>query len=463
MNDFADWLSPMVVKELRQGLRSRGFLAPFLIVQLMMIVCVLISLNSDARNTATEFFWLITGAALLVGMPIRGINSLRGEMKGQTLELLLLTQLSAWRIVAGKWAALFLQTLLLVSALSPYVVLRYFLGGVDLVGEFVILFWLLVANALLTGICVGISPFMNGFLGVVTICMTPFLGAIALRSTIGRRVVEDEVPVVITEQIWLAVACLLGPLLILSALELAVGKIAPPAEDRTLFKRLLAVAIVGVAVLLEGIHHTRGFLGAVALLMVTPILIGAITSTAPSIPVLYRRYRPFQWRQCRWELPGWLSWALGKFLRPGWATGMWFALVMIGIIAVGSGVDIGSGSLLRLIISGIGALFLPLLLVHLFFPKRNSFIVYLCFQIFFFILANMFSTSRTLREHWGSSFVPPVEFWLHFFNHFVPSKEGAGFYVLSGVTALSLLILFFLSLKEWKTIATLEREAARLG
>lgn len=33
LSDFPEWLDPMVVKELRQGLRARWFVAPFLLLQ----------------------------------------------------------------------------------------------------------------------------------------------------------------------------------------------------------------------------------------------------------------------------------------------------------------------------------------------------------------------------------------------------------------------------------------------
>ena len=38
--DFSDWVSPILVKELRQGLKSRVFVATFIIVQVVMILLV---------------------------------------------------------------------------------------------------------------------------------------------------------------------------------------------------------------------------------------------------------------------------------------------------------------------------------------------------------------------------------------------------------------------------------------
>jgi len=40
MNDFADWLSPILVKELRQGMRARAF----------MTICLSFPNSSDGRR-----------------------------------------------------------------------------------------------------------------------------------------------------------------------------------------------------------------------------------------------------------------------------------------------------------------------------------------------------------------------------------------------------------------------------
>ncbi len=55
--DFPDWLSPMLVKELRQGIRSKAFMAVFFLTQLLMILSVVLNsrrhlvlaLGRDAR------------------------------------------------------------------------------------------------------------------------------------------------------------------------------------------------------------------------------------------------------------------------------------------------------------------------------------------------------------------------------------------------------------------------------
>ena len=49
--DFPRWLPPMLVKELRQGLRMRGFVATLVGFQVLMLVLTLIALNSQSASS----------------------------------------------------------------------------------------------------------------------------------------------------------------------------------------------------------------------------------------------------------------------------------------------------------------------------------------------------------------------------------------------------------------------------
>src|ERR1043165_446027 len=129
----------MLVKELRQGMRSRLFVISFLLVQAAMILVAVLGLyaavNKEETSEVSGLFWAILGAPLLIIMPMSGLGAVGNERKTNTLEPIFLTRLTARRILTGKWLALVAQTVLLVCAILPYAVLRYFLGGVDLGAE----------------------------------------------------------------------------------------------------------------------------------------------------------------------------------------------------------------------------------------------------------------------------------------------------------------------------------------
>ena len=95
----------------------------------------------------------------LAVLPAGGFNALQAEIRRANIELLLLTKLSRWRVILGKWSMLSAQSLLVFSSLLPYLVTRYFFGGVDLIQSFYLGALLLVLNAAANAIVIGASAY----------------------------------------------------------------------------------------------------------------------------------------------------------------------------------------------------------------------------------------------------------------------------------------------------------------
>jgi hypothetical protein len=460
MNDFADWFSPIIVKELRQGLRARAFLGIFLAVQFFMIVCVLVSLGSDSNNSVAPLFWMVIGAGILLAMPMRGLAALQGELKGNTLELMLLTQLSAWRITAGKWLALILQTLLLVCSVLPYVVLRYFLGGVDLVTDLTVLGWMLAGSALLTALGVGLSPYMQSIvgriaLGLLIVMSFSFIPTLLLRATMLGRVGAAPSPL---PSAWLWAVSFLGPLLILELFELGVGKIAPLAENHGTRKRLLVAALLAVAVILGRVLHEPGFLLTLAAIAIAPVTLGFLMEETVAIPSLYRTF-------VRWKF---LGRAAGRLLYPGWASGLLFFSAILAAFLWSASFHWSDHDVRFRVLAGLEAVFAPLVFVRLYFRKAKSILpYYFGVQLLLFVTAVILSANFNRTGHsWLWAFIPTIGFFLHLWvsdftsGHWFP-VAGASMISVAVIVA-SQLVLFILSLKQWKIIGAMEREAALL-
>src|SRR4051812_13893716 len=109
-NDFPDWAGPMLVKELRQSMRSRSFSLSFSALQAALVLLLVSNVLRYSRNPErfdptklSSIFWMLIAAHLLVLTPLRAVNEFAGERKARTLELIYLSGLSAWRICFGKW------------------------------------------------------------------------------------------------------------------------------------------------------------------------------------------------------------------------------------------------------------------------------------------------------------------------------------------------------------------------
>ncbi len=134
---LSDRVSPIVVKELRQGLRSRTFAVFF---GLMLVTCLLISLGFLAAAQPGEAkgpmaFSAYFAALALVQffvIPYSAYRSMAREREEETWVLLTLTGLGARRILLGKLGSAVLQGALYSSGAAPFLLFSYYLNGVDL-------------------------------------------------------------------------------------------------------------------------------------------------------------------------------------------------------------------------------------------------------------------------------------------------------------------------------------------
>ena len=150
-----DFLSPMVVKELRQGMRSRSFATVFLAAQMLFALMVLMDLNDG--NGAPHRLWTLLVLAAYFIFPLLGMGALAAEMNGNTLELVLLTRLSPLQIAAGKWLTLAAQSGLTALTVLPYLAIFYFRGGVDIAQLLLSLLAIVCFSATGIAVAVGLS------------------------------------------------------------------------------------------------------------------------------------------------------------------------------------------------------------------------------------------------------------------------------------------------------------------
>ena len=217
-NDFSDWISPIVVKELRQGLRSRSYMVLFMGLQALMVLFVATALAEDFRNTGA-MFWVVMFVVLVLVLPSMAMGALHEERRENKLELLLLTRISSRGFIWGKWASYMLMGILLVVAILPYVVLRYYAGGVDFVEELGWLALMVLASGLLTAIGLTLSAIRNAILRWFAAFLLGFLSLMMFGMQIGSIMGSMD-------EMWLLIIVIAIPGLFI-ILEIAVSIISP--------------------------------------------------------------------------------------------------------------------------------------------------------------------------------------------------------------------------------------------
>jgi hypothetical protein len=139
LDALSDRLSPLVVKEVRQFVRGRDFLASFgsgLVVGLLISFVASIEAMGGSTTAGASAFATLTICLSLLGLavvPLGAFSALRTERLEQTLDLISLTTMSARRIVIGKLMAQILKLITFFAAMAPFMATSFLLGGVDLV------------------------------------------------------------------------------------------------------------------------------------------------------------------------------------------------------------------------------------------------------------------------------------------------------------------------------------------
>jgi ABC-type transport system involved in multi-copper enzyme maturation permease subunit len=320
VSEFPERLGPVLIKELRQGLRSGLFVLPFVVLPAVLGIVAVWGLAVDnsasARSGVGGFFWVAVVVPVLVITPLRALGAVRSEREAQTLDLLQLTPLTAWRIVFAKWSSLVVQALLWVVALLPFFVLRYFFGGMNLTGELASLLWVLTFGAALTaaGIVVSTLPrllswltlaafVVFGFGGFWSILLTVFSGRSYARSLItGAAAGFPEA------------ALLIGIVAHLTylALAYAASRIAPLADNYALRLRGGALALFAWPVLGRLLLGDRDEAwGPFFFLAVSATTVITVIDLAASRTPLRTHVRP-------WARFGRVGLPLGRAFMPGW-------------------------------------------------------------------------------------------------------------------------------------------------
>lgn len=320
---FADWLPPMLVKELRQGLRTHMFVGAFVTLQLAMVSLLgfhLLAAHDGGLPQLVEdldqYLWVAIMITLLVLMPLRGLMAISEETKGGTIDLVQLTHLSSVFIVLHKWLALISQTMLLVIALLPYLVLRYFFGGEDVWFNVLALGWMTLLSISLTAVCIAISQ--AGMVGrLVVLGVIGFPGYIIAAEFIENRNNFTSGGPPVLSLAYALLAC------IVIALTLASKQLSAPGENGTTRFRVVAILLMAGAIVGGLIDSDRD--GIAWIMWMIPLMIVAglesLSEPAKEHPGIYV---PFMRR-------GSLGRLAGRVLYPGWTAGVWFML-MLGLM-----------------------------------------------------------------------------------------------------------------------------------
>lgn len=207
--ELPDRMHPMTVKELQQGMRRASFVYPFLGIHVLAIAAMAMEF-SGGSVTRNEYpgilnlwmlaqsgpFWNVVALVCGVIMPFGGLILMGQELEEGNHELLLLTRLDRWSVVKGKFFILWSVCALSFVSLLPYVVVRYFIGGVELIQELMCSLSVLALAGVICAGTIGASSFrhVGGRIGIVLLFLLSFFGS-AFVPLFFCGLVTDKKPV----------------------------------------------------------------------------------------------------------------------------------------------------------------------------------------------------------------------------------------------------------------------------
>ncbi len=458
--DFFDGISPMLVKELRQGMRSKALIISLFLLQGLLIfnaIVGLVSTSDGDLSGTTAGFWTILGLPLLMILPLSALGGIGNEIKANTLDLVFLTRLTATRIVLGKWIAVVVQSVLLALTVLPFIALRYYLGGINVTADLSAAGLMLVGSALLSAFTVALSSYPAKIVRFFII-----LGFVFSLQMIGPLFMfgGGRFGLIGIWSDWSSVAAVVVvvPLFVLLMIEVGAMRIAPVAENHAGLTRLLALLVLLVT-------GTAGLLSARAAWMivagqvfVTPFCIAALCERPPTVPGVFRSL----------VRRGGVGNLLSRIFTPGWHTGFLYVLLvwmLIGFFWQRAGwLDSGPrGDALKqqLSLAGFGvSLLLPAVIAPSLSRKRFLYILsFVLLSLAVFSVTSAFVQNSGHKEELINltAFLPPLAVFGPVFSN-LHAAPPLIFMACLGVLVLA--VYFFKSRPVWRQSAKL-RQLAR--
>ena len=255
----SDWLNPILIKETRQSLKSRQFVATFF---LMLVASWLISVfgvvmegaGAEYREIGGKFFYgyyIVLAVAVFLVVPFSAFRSLLSERDLHTWEVLSITTLKPREIVWGKLSSAVLQIFIYYSAITPFMAFAKLLKGIDVATIALVLTASLVWSMVLSLVALTIGTFGSQRNRQVFLTLVVLIGLllglfIALQFVSFRMSLAFAVDSLEFWSTTAVIATFLGAYCVL-LLQIAIGQLTFDADNRTTGVRLAAAAIFWLA------------------------------------------------------------------------------------------------------------------------------------------------------------------------------------------------------------------------
>jgi len=192
---LSDWFNAILVKEARQSLKSRQFIANFMLMLAAAwagSVFGLLNAGEALEFGAVGrqffyFFYVVLAFAAVFIVPFAAFRSLLNERDLKTYDLLSITSLSPRQIVWGKLLSAAVQLFLFYSAITPFMAFASLMQGFNAVSAAFILTATMLYSLLLSMTALMLATFARHRIlsGLVTLVLLAGLGIGYIYTIVG--------------------------------------------------------------------------------------------------------------------------------------------------------------------------------------------------------------------------------------------------------------------------------------
>jgi hypothetical protein len=349
---------------------------------------------------------------------------------------------------------------LLVCAVLPYSVLRYFQGGVDVGSELTTIGSLLLGSVLLSGVAVGLSPHSSRLMRALLV-IAVVIALQAVPRLLFFRMAGSGGVVSGPGAQWqmYAVLAWLGLVVLLVMLEVGASKISPLAENHSTSRRVLGLLVLAVIAVFGRGNVSASILFPLSALVLSGICIGALCELPRFVPSMYRPFVKF----------GVWGRIAGRVLYPGWPSGVFYCLfvaLVMTLIMFRHDAAIDPKWVIWAGVSAAGTLLFPAAIIRTLMPRtRRPFLVYIGIQV---ILALLVAFAASLKEFNLSDFrmivamIPTCGLLLSGSDLLTEGNYNGSLTGMGLVTAASIAFLLQKMRSVWREIRKSEKAAAQL-
>ena len=252
-----DRVNPILVKEVRQAVRSRYFWGTYALA--LVVACLagafLLTVVEDPDELGTIFFGVVYFclAACVMGLvPFQAFLAAGGNWDTDKTQILLLTARRPRQVVLGRLLASLTQIGLMFLALLPFLGLSFLLPGVDLAAFGISVLTVLLFGSFLSCVTIAASWLStNRLLRVLlmTVLGGGLLWCVGVAVALAAELMSNPDTITHDEFWWVWGALIFhGGAVGAFAFAAATARISHPEGNRTLPLRVLTLVVVGVAV-----------------------------------------------------------------------------------------------------------------------------------------------------------------------------------------------------------------------